>query len=495
METLKYGLEIELPTQKNDGTPWIATPYIHSLQKIWHEKGYNFSLKEKNSIPQAIYYTKDKATIHASFDCVYSNIELAIGPYSSLEELHKNVKSTYNDTLDAVEEHDAYILNFAEAPNQSISKERYKDFVLDKLLYKYFTEHRKMKHHIGSDAKAQISPSTEIAPKDAILALNTVLKLSPIFFALYANSPFEEGKYTGFAENRAHMWKNEFQETIFKVDRLSLSLPPTFFSSWHHYIKWIYNRNVPTLPFAIKGENLKNAPDLYTIPSNPDLISYLKQEKWEAYSIINNKKIILSSSLDELILQQMTTFFDARLRYVFTDELPKKADFLNAYEKGGKYFDDYYTSYLSSCYIENRAPGSQCPDEELKNTKPDVCENIHISVCAFQAGILRNADEINAYLEKSEYLKKYTLFRELAIKDSIKAKDAQIALHTLSYDIVNLAKKALNSQEKIMLNYIYYVLEEKKSAADRALELAKKYSKDNNVDWKEFCLARKALKY
>ncbi len=501
METVSYGLEIELPVVTNETKPWNGQAYIRSLQEIWNTKKYVSHVHDLNGKPIDLTREDNHAIITAGFDCVYSNLELAIGPYASLQELQNTTIQTYNEVLESVEKHDAYVLNFSEAPNQNTNIEQYQDFVLEKSFYTYLTKIRGHSHYIGTDAKAQISPCTGIAPQKAISALNLILKLSPVFIALYANSPYEEGYDTGNAENRLTIWAREFATSVFSQDMLTTYAPEGFFQSYYHYISWLYNRNIPCYALAKTKKGLyKSSNDLVVIKDNPDLITYLRQKNWQGYSVKNKQTYTITPHAKDIESQQSTQFLDARLRFSFGENPPKVKKFIKMFDKTLKkdvnYFDDFFMDCLDYTYIENRAPGSQCPDNDLREENPtdlhNIQKSVHSAISVLQAGVLRACDEIEDYLKEINYVCYYKQLRELAIVKGLNGELENYSLHTISKDIISIIEKYLNIQEKKMLAYIYYLLDRKQCGADKARELAKKHKTHAGIDWQNLCWQRKA---
>ncbi len=73
---------------------------------------------------------------------------------------------------------------------------------------------------------------------DMIKKFKTSLSLQPIISALFSNSPFVEGKFSGFLSNRGEVWRN--------TDQKRCGIPKCIFEEDFGYEKWInYVLDVP----------------------------------------------------------------------------------------------------------------------------------------------------------------------------------------------------------------------------------------------------------
>lgn len=507
METLTHGLEIELPLLNNNGTPYKAERALKKLAEKWSADGHNveerknpsllIDIARKDNICQNSAYT---AKIVAGYDCVASIIELAIGPYENLADLHKATSTTYNELMDIVAKDNASVLNFAELPNQPVSKDAYNKQALDKTFYYYMRDVRGFSHYVGVDGKTQLSPSTGIEIKKAMNALNLITKLSPLFIALYANSPFEEGKDTGVAENRLSLWEREFATSIFPQDKELYCNPKTLFTSWKHYFEWMYGRNIPFFALcADKEQGFKVNHELCYLTDAPDMMTFLRKDNWKAKDVCTHKELRIKPHIKDFIDQQFLLFSDARARYNFDCEKTSIKEFLYAFDKGPDFFEDYVAELFTYAYIENRVSGSCSPDRQLKemlqSEEDNILKSVHISISALQAGILRNAEAIEKYLESIAYFESYDMYKDEAIKFALQGHVKGINIVSTFLEIVKQARQACNATEEKYFSYIEYSLEEKVCGADRARNLIKQHTHESGIDWKEVLLARNAIKY
>lgn len=79
-----------------------------------------------------------------------------------------------------------------------------------------------------------------VADRKAVLALNVILAASPAFIALFANSPFENGEYSGYRENRLTLWPRMFRHARFAADDRLHRLPGRAFADLRDYFEWMF---------------------------------------------------------------------------------------------------------------------------------------------------------------------------------------------------------------------------------------------------------------
>ncbi len=496
MYTLSYGLELEFPIVSKEHELYNAQKTLDSLAKVWKEKNYTANYTYCNASILDVNRKDGTASIVAGHDCVPSIIELAIGPYNSLESLDNATSQTYNEIIDILAKDEASIINCSELPNHEVSLEKYNQLVLDKSMYFYIRDVRGHSHYAGVDGKTQLSPSVGIDTKNAINALNLILQLSPVFIALFANSPYEEGKDSTFAENRLTIWQKEFATSIYN-DTLLYTMPHQLFSSWQDYFKWLFGRELPCYGLAIERDiDYKRNYDLCFLPQAPNLLSYLRKDSWTGESIRTKEKIVIKPHIKDILDQQFVQYIDARARFGFNIEDVSIKQFISAFDRSASYFDDYLNEIFSYSYIENRAPGSNSPDALLlKEAGKEVADTVHISASALQAGMLASYDELNAYLESIDYYKDYELFREEAIKNALHGKVHAIELFDFIRKVVDIAKNGLDSSQRKYLKYIEYNLDKRLCGADRLRNLISEQSIQSKINWQSVYADRYSIKY
>ncbi len=494
MDVLAHGIEIELPIIKYGAVPFDAEYFLNTLQGIWQDKGYPYHLYTSNGRVLELTSKQKNTTRTVGFDSVYSTLEIAVGPYPNLAELHTASAELYNDAINCAKAQDACIINFSEMPNQSLHKDNYANIALKSPYFSYVTKHRNLSYNELADSKSQISPCSGVDPIHSIKALNLILKLSPIFIALYANSPYENCIDTHHAENRLRLWQRVFSTSVFENDVLITKCPENFFTSIHHYIKCMYGNDFPCYAISKnKDTPYKKNDDLFILKEAPNMINFLRKDCWDAYAVSDGKECTVKPNIADFFQQQFAYFIDARLRFDFNNKDLQHSELLKAYDKGAQYFDDFFIDQALHVYIENRVPGSQCPDISLKNSPKEVQQSVHMAVVALQTGILRNIEAIENYLHKINFEKKYSYFRELAITKGLHGELEGHYLFDIIKNIVKLAEDALTSHEVKLLSYIKYILYEKQNCADKARKLIKEQKDQLNIDWEYVCINRKAL--
>lgn len=465
MNTLSYGLELEIPTAaKSTGLAWNAARYAPEMAELWRTQGHEVHEIELHGQPVDASYKLPLGTlsqaplISAGFDSTYNNVELAIGPFSELGPLNEVVCQNLAQLQSVVSKHDALLLNFSEHPACPCTPAQYAQLQVPRFLYDELNYVRNWKHYIGVDAKAQLSPCTGIAPQNAVAALNLTLALSPIFIALYANSPFENGSDTGQLENRLSLWTRMLDQATFPADLALCKPPQNFFTSLHHYFSWFLDGQAPLYVIPTShNANYKKFANHCVLPLAPSVLNFMRQPTWNCIispsaqtAGLPAQTITVLPTVDIFQQHQFGQYTDARIRFAFR-EMPALPDFLAAWEAGPATFDPFFIDHVDYTYIEVRMPGSNLPDASLPT---DIARSLLISASALHKGLL------NSFPPAPNYLESFQLRAE-----AIQQGPASLAVRSLISTCLDHAAAALPPHEQWMLDYPRQVLETQQNGA------------------------------
>jgi len=463
--TPKYGAEVEMPIidKKTGKSALISSNHFQTLAELKMQKG-----EEVRNIAEVEAGTKKVITKQGEYetDNGYNLLENAVQPTRSLEELNTNIITSLEDTVEILAQHGLTIANVAEHPNQPITQEFYEKTVAQKPVYPFLLQ-RGWNHKQGIDAKAQNSPSTEVAPEYIVEAVNSMFLTSFATIALTANSPFEAGQITGNKANRLTLWNRMFANSTAEGDRKTSQFPQKPFADIADYWNWMHGKGT-TMHFVLRSEgDYKHSNDFITVDDQPDLLSYLLSENQKAHNTKTGEEIVLKPKLNDLEIQQFAQFSASRIRYKFKPaasiEEFREAFRQNSTRPGA--VQQWFNQNVQFAYIEGRDAEANFPDEELMNIDQKITKNILIAPSALQAGIIRNSQKINAKLGVT--WQKAIELREKAIKYGL----ADIEVHAYTQKVYQLAQEYLSSSEQEMLSYFDFCLTTRQNGADRAIAM------------------------
>ncbi len=464
------GVEMEMPTaHAMTGRSHPVGPFFRNLLNLWKTRNVSASLLQSQGLDYGITSPNG---LH-SLDNAYNNLESSLGPVSpgpdSLDILKNIIARELCDIDSVLACEEAMVINFSEHPCVSVDEDFYYRVRAPRSLYDYQVLHRGWNHMSGFDAKAHNSPSTSIPFDQSISALNCLLALTPAFIALYANSPFEGGKITGFKENRLNIWARQMDCSRMSGDHKLHRPPGQPFRNFAGYLSWMFGPGTQ-MWFADIQTHVKNPDTMYLVQGDPPLLDFLHGGKQFAYPFGGGPGKIVSPSLETLFYHQFTQYTECRLRYGLKDKGPDPGEFLDTMDNRPDKLEELFAQHISHCYLEGRAAGANFADKELiQLDQGEIPASVTVSPSALQAGLLANLSKTKQLVGRYAWRDLMGLRMEAA-KKGLAAEFGGIKVRDLCARTLETAGQGLKSEQAWMLAYPLWVLETGKTGADRALE-------------------------
>ena len=508
MTLTSLGVELEMAVACNkDSSSHFVGPFFSNLYAGKYARGETAQLKVAHDGRDIAVTSVLGCT---SLDNAFNNIESAIGPVGmagrpgGLETLDVWVRTELEAVEAALAAEGAMVLNFSEHPALAIDDHLYQRIRAPKPIYDYWVNCRGWNHKVGIDAKAQNSPCTGVAVCDAVMALNTVLAASPAFIALFANSPFENGEYTGYRENRLTIWPRMFRNAYCVADDRLHRLPPQPFANLRGYFEWMFGADtaMQRIPSSLGNSKYKDIADVVCVEGNPSLLTFLRGKHWLAHRCAQGgidsaqdcnkgQPVEVRPSLAHLAFQQFAQFLDARIRFGFAHE-PALDEFFAAWERPFG-LEDLFETHFDFCYIEGRSPGANFADREIfDEAGAEVAASVVMAPSALQAGLLRNPSAAWRWLEHWPW-RALPALRDAAMRDGLNGRVGSLSVRTLCEELLEIAGKELSRDEAWMLAYPQHVLRSGRNGADRALAAYELLSGSPGERMKQLMKARQAL--
>ncbi|MCA1743225.1 MAG: hypothetical protein LC631_04655 [Desulfovibrionales bacterium] len=464
------GVELEMPTAHvQTGQTHPVGPFFRNLQQIRELRGQKGKLLEYNGRDYGLEFT---GGLH-SIDNGFNNLESSLGPVpqgdEGLKQLHSLISSELKDISTALDRENAMVINFSEHPDVQISQEFYTSVRAPRSIYEYQVGYRGWNHMSGFDAKAQNSPSTEIDLENAILGFNCLIGLAPAFIALYANSPFEEGRVTGFKENRLSIWARQMNCSRMPGDNKLHQAPAKPLRNLADYLKWMLGPGT-SMWFVSEADHIKNPLDMYLIPQDPPLLDFLRSGPCQGKSFFHNAEKTIVPDIRHLVYHQFTQYTDCRVRYALKNHGPDLGEFIDVLDNNPDKLEEFLTPFVNFCYLEGRAAGANYPDAYLAGLdQRSISRSLVISPGALQYGLLRNLHQTAMLVKKYRWTDLLSLRNEAA-KNALKGEYNGIKIKDLCRQVVETAAQGLGHDQQWMLDYPLWVLQTGKTGADRALD-------------------------
>ena len=489
------GLEMEMPViRRATGATHHVTGYFETLLLNKQAKGETASLRTICGVPLGV----ETDLIISSTDNGFNLLESSIGPVrgeNGLTRLNALIGDELRDVLEALDAEGATLINFSEHPGTSITDELYYRMRAPKIIYDYWVGYRKWNHRCGIDAKAHNGPTTGVEIETAVRALNVVLGTAPALIALYANSPFESGRLSGFRENRLRIWPCMFSSSRFSSCDMKLQqLPPYPFKNLRDYFLWMFGPGTH-MHFIVPGSSreYKEPTGILVVPEAPSVLDFLAGTSWNAYDMADSQAVAVTPAIRHLEFHQFAHFLDARIRYRLRDETIDIGEFRHCMSEDGDSIERLFASHAESCYIEGRMSGANFPDASTVSEGGDLAaRSVVISPSAVQEGLLRNPEEAARLLSRYAWSDLAGL-RQEAIRHGLRANYKGIEIKTLCREVLETAGQNLSTGEQWMLAYPEFVLTSGKNGADRGIELFERQTGDRAERMKKTILAREAV--
>lgn len=495
-----YGVELEktIANIKNSKPHLVSQNFFKRLKKAADQRKVNSHYHFSDVKPKIILGLVSDDLGEQGLDNGFNLLETSLPYQKSLTDLNKKILVDLKVTQKTLEKEKASMINLSIHPLGKTDMKTYKKTVVPKGVYPYIW-YRGWDHAAGIDAKAQNSPTTGVSVDQAADAVSAVIGANAALIALFANSPFEEGKLSKHKEARLKMWDRMMKNAKVEGDRLTASFPEEPFKTLAQYFNWMFGGKTG-IHFVLAG-NQEGKTD-YKLPSEdcnlvgykgigdrilliddtPTLLKYLSKKQWDATFFKDRRRKIQRTvkvipHISHMETMQFAQFTGARIRYGLNHQDFPLSKFVSACQKLNQTkVEEIFEKFAKFVYIEGRDPGANFPDQEIINAGEDIAKSVVISPSAIQTGLIKNLTKTIKYIEKYPW-KQLGQLREAAIKDGFDGKIGKLTVEEFTRNILNLAEEGLGKDERWMLAYPKWVLETKQSGADRAINFVKNHKK------------------
>jgi hypothetical protein len=354
-------------------------------------------------------------------------------------------------------------ISMSNNPLGNRDKETYEKLVTPKGIYEILW--RRGWDHTAGIHCAHTSPWTSVNLEDATEALNATVALGGLMISIFGNSPFEEGKATGFKENRQRMWPRLLGSSCFPTDMLLVGMPREKPQSLSHYFKLMCETPVMLVIAGNDGDHTSDykGSGVYTVVGNPLMIDYLGQSDWTGLELGNSDlpKIEIHPTAHDFQTQQFMQFWGARIRFALHEpqNIPAK-DLQQAILENR--LEQFLAPYLTMLCIEARDFGTALPHVEDPETNPLIVPN------AMQMGLIRNLREASTFV--CEYPWDFwKAVREEGVRNGLAGNVDGISLLDLSRRYVQIVERGLTSEEARYMRPAVAIVESGQSRADNLL--------------------------
>lgn len=426
----------------------------------------------------------------SGLDNGFNLLETAFAPVSAAEgglaELARRVRRELEDALQALDAEDATVLNVSEHPACTLDPAWYAAVQVPRPIYRELVGHRGWLHRVGIDAKAQNSPCTSVDLRQAASALNVVLALAPASVAIFANSPLENGRETGFKENRLTVWDRMFRYSRFAGDHYLQRLPERPFADLGDYFRWMFGPGTASRCLPLTADDgYKSAAGVY-LQGGPSLSRFMASDGWPGLRTDTGEPLMVEPQGGHFEYSQFAHFLDARWRYRLASHPPLEA-LREAWARPGG-IEDLYAGLGVVGYIEGRAPGAGFADAQLlRDAGRAVAATTVMAPSALQLGLMRNLDQAQDLVRAWGWLR----LRDMRADAMRHALDDDTVL-ALARDVLAVAKGGLAPDEQHWLDYARYAVDSRSTGADRLLRLWRDHAGDPRR-LRAVCRARAAV--
>lgn len=466
------GAELEMVVIDETGaSACISAGYFAALEAIRRPYG-NTRLERIGDVTVALHSDIGVNGIDNGFNLLETAHAPVPAGRNGLAQLAQAMQRDLSDVVQALATQGLALTSLAQHPTAGTGPAQYARAVAPKSIYQYLTTLRGWSHAAGIDAKAQNGPTTGVSVDNAIPALNLLLATSPAFIALFANSPFEDGRPSGLMETRMTLWPRMVATSRVRADRERTGLPPKWFTSLDDYFAWTFAPGtvMHAIPpdqgsykggaaFFVAGDGKMNAGDFF------------RGGPVNGRAVGTGESAILAPSAAHFEFLQWSNFLDFRLRFAFGKPGPTPAELACALGPGGG-FDALFRDHATNLYLENRCSGATFPDADLTDTADaPVLQSCMIAASALQAGLVAATVSGGG---AEDFLRRWPLktirgLREQAIRLPLCAPENRV-LMALCTEALELARRHLPDADQPCLAYADWVLATGRTGAQRALD-------------------------
>lgn len=386
-----------------------------------------------------------------------------------LDRLARAMRADIDELGRALAVHGLAITSLAQHPTAGTGPDLYRRAVAPRAIYGYLAGRRGWRHNVGIDAKAQNGPTTGVGHDTAVDALNLLLAAAPAFIAIFANSPFENGRASGLAETRMTLWPRMLACSRYPADRARTGEPPRWFDSIGDYFAWTFAPGTVMHAVPAGSGGYKGNGALFEAGAGKlGLAGFLGCTAVTARPIGCGDPCEIRPSALHFEFLQWSNFLDFRLRFSFSDT-PPGAETLAAALARPELMLPLFRDHCANLYIENRCTGASLADEDLAKRAPlDVQASCMIAPAALQAGLVLAAPGHAADFCRRWSPDRVRRLRHRAIVGGMMPGDRE--LQRLCEEVVMLAQQHLPAADRRHLAYARWVLDTGLCGARRAVE-------------------------
>ncbi|MDR0441545.1 MAG: hypothetical protein LBI59_11315 [Candidatus Accumulibacter sp.] len=470
-ETLGLELEMGVADRESGRSRCVDDAYFERLAEIKRRRGERVQVETLAGKTVSLSGPLGSSGLDNGFNLLETSFSPVREDEGGLDVLAANVHRELRDVVAALEADGLVLLNASEHPACAPDLEWYRRTKVPRPIYRDWVDHRKWRHFVGMDAKAQNGPCTSIGIRYAARALNAALAFAPAFIALFANSPLALGKEIGLKEHRLTIWEDMFRDARFPRDLQLCRLPARPFKDLGDYFRWMFGaRSVSqALPLASidgpkENKSYKSAPG-FRLEGDPSLETFLLSAAWPGWRDDRTGPVEIRPHSEHFVLVQFAHFLDARWRYTL-DTVPELAELLAAWQEPDG-IEALFARHGVRGYIECRSPGSVLPDAEfIEEAGWGIAATAPLSASALQLGLLKNLAQAEALMHSRGWNNLRAL-RPRAIQFALDDDE----VYALATDTLAVARAGLKAEERHWLAYAEYVLQTRRTAADRMLFL------------------------
>lgn len=446
------------------GCSTVAKHYFQALGAVKQGQGY---CPDARTVPTDPVSGLDTVQAHCGLDNGGNLLETSLHPVQgrahAMATLAQRAHGELGDTLTALHADNATVLNASQHPACAVDHDWYAQVVIDRPIYRELRGYRGWHHWHGIDAKAQNGANTSVPVAHCVQGLNVLLALSAAAVALFANSPLEQGRRTGFKEHRLTLWPRMFGPSRFPGDLKLATYPQRPFRDLADFFHWMFGPGTVSRGLPVQGCGDYKATDVVFLRGDPCLLHFLQARSWPVLSPSTGKTSLLAPKAEHFVYSQIGQFLDARIRYRLAT-LPDVSQLLRAWSRDGG-LEELFQQCGASMYLEARAPGAGFADGALmRDAGLPEARSILMAPTALQTGLLSNLAQAQALVRD----------RGWAELGALRYDAMRFGLHdpnvlALCRDVLAVAAGGLAPGERQWLAYAQYALASGRSGADRLL--------------------------
>lgn len=461
----RLGLEMEMVVAHAEtGASHPVHTYFDALRQVKQDRGVACQPVMLSGRCVGVHTQAAECGLDNGFNLLETATAPLDGGPGGLARLGALAHRELADTLEALQADEACVLNVAQHPDCPRDTDWYARVCVPRPIYRELVGYRGWHHWIGIDAKAQNGVNVAVPVARAAPSLNVVLGLAAASIALFANSPLESGKTTGFKENRLTIWPRVFGPARFAGDALLSKYPARPFRDLGDYFRWMFQPGTVSRSLPLDHSyDYKSAPTVI-LDGDPCLMDFLHASAWPGRRTDNGQAVQVRAHAMHFEHSQIGQFLDARWRYRL-ETLPSLPVLLQAWKQEGG-LEALFAECGVDGYIEGRAPGAGFADAcLLSEAGGGVARSVLMAPMAVQLGLLNNADAARQLVQDWGWEQLGEL-RLAAMRDGL----ADVRVRALTAEVLTVAQAGLSEADGQCLAYARYVLESGRSAADRLLD-------------------------